>query len=209
MDRDILLSVVELITARLFHDFASPMNGIINSVEFFESDSVEEESLSILRDGSNSLLHKFKIMRQAYSFSESNSNFAETKNNIINYLSYKKIAVEWGIENLDVEDEGLISKINKVIANIAILINYKITSGSTTLLTIKEADSKIAMAVEIIKQGENISSVLKTALENVNNNQLDTKNINAYFLHLLLKSYNANIKDGNNDVVNIVFPCTY
>ncbi|XGA07896.1 MAG: hypothetical protein U0X86_000013 [Wolbachia endosymbiont of Xenopsylla cheopis] len=35
MDRDILLSVVELITARLFHDFASPMNGIINSVEFF------------------------------------------------------------------------------------------------------------------------------------------------------------------------------
>ncbi|XGA09028.1 MAG: hypothetical protein U0X86_001397 [Wolbachia endosymbiont of Xenopsylla cheopis] len=90
MDRDILLSVVELITARLFHDFASPMNGIINSVEFFESDSVEEESLSILRDGSNSLLHKFKIMRQAYSFSESNSNFAETKNNIINYLSYKK-----------------------------------------------------------------------------------------------------------------------
>lgn len=209
MDRDILLSVVELITARLFHDFASPMNGIINSVEFFESDSVEEESLSILRDGSNSLLHKFKIMRQAYSFSESNSNFAETKNNIINYLSYKKIAVEWGIENLDVEDESLISKINKVIANIAILINYKITSGSTALLTIKEADSKIAMAVEIIKQGENISSVLKTALENVNNNQLDTKNINAYFLHLLLKSYNANIKDGNNDVVNIVFPVIY
>ncbi|XGA07895.1 MAG: histidine phosphotransferase family protein [Wolbachia endosymbiont of Xenopsylla cheopis] len=148
-------------------------------------------------------------MRQAYSFSESNSNFAETKNNIINYLSYKKIAVEWGIENLDVEDESLISKINKVIANIAILINYKITSGSTALLTIKEADSKIAMAVEIIKQGENISSVLKTALENVNNNQLDTKNINAYFLHLLLKSYNANIKDGNNDVVNIVFPVIY
>ncbi|XGA09027.1 MAG: histidine phosphotransferase family protein [Wolbachia endosymbiont of Xenopsylla cheopis] len=110
---------------------------------------------------------------------------------------------------MDVEDESLISKINKVIANIAILINYKITSGSTALLTIKEADSKIAMAVEIIKQGENISSVLKTALENVNNNQLDTKNINAYFLHLLLKSYNANIKDGNNDVVNIVFPVIY
>ncbi|WP_339048560.1 histidine phosphotransferase family protein [Candidatus Mesenet endosymbiont of Phosphuga atrata] len=209
MDQDILLSVIELITARLFHDFASPMNGIINSVEFFESDSVEEESLSILRDGSNSLLHKFKIMRQAYSFSESNSSFAETKNNIINYLSYKKIAVEWGIENLDVEDEGLISKINKVIANIVILINYKITSGSTVLLTVKRADSKIAMAVEIIKQSENINSILKTALENVNNNQLDTKNINAYFLHLLLKSYNANIKYDNDDAVNIVFPRTY
>ncbi|WP_339046241.1 histidine phosphotransferase family protein [Candidatus Mesenet endosymbiont of Agriotes lineatus] len=209
MDQNILLSVVELITARLFHDFASPMNGIINSVEFFESDSVEEEALSILQEGSNSLLYKFKMMRQAYSFSESNSSFEEIKNNIINYLSYKKIAIEWSIENLDVEDKSLIEKINKVIANVAILINYKIANDSAILLTVKEIGDEIVVAVKITKKGENISSVLKTALENVNNSQLDTKNINTFFLHLLLKSYNANIKCDKNDTINIVFPSTY
>lgn len=209
MNQDTVLSIVELLTARLFHDFASPMSGIINSVEFFESDSVEEEALSILQEGSSSLLYKFKIMRQAYSFSESNSNFEETKSNIINYLSYKKIEVKWSIGNLNAEDEDLISKINKVIANIAILINYKITSCSTVLLIVKEEGNKIVITAKMTKKGENISSLLKTALENVDNNQLDTKNINAYFLHLLLKSYNANIKYDNDDIINIIFPNTH
>ncbi len=205
MDQDTssALSIAEIIAARLFHDFASPISGIINSVEFLKSENVQTETLSFLQNSSDELLYRFKIMQQAYSFSESNLSFQETKDNIKNYLSQKKIEIEWNTEILCIEDTSLIEKINKIISNTIVLIASRIISRGTISLAIEKVNDKTLVNVAITDKDTNAS--LKTTLASGNSDQLDTKNINAYFLLLLLKSYNATVNYHNNDSINIVF----
>ncbi|QKX01467.1 hypothetical protein GOY13_00565 [Wolbachia endosymbiont of Cruorifilaria tuberocauda] len=89
-----VLLIAELLSGRLLHDFANSMNGIIFSLEEFEEcdkdDITYKEALLLLRESSNDLINKHKVMKQAYSSSEDNYNFCQTKSNIENYLLKKK-----------------------------------------------------------------------------------------------------------------------
>ncbi|MDM8335346.1 hypothetical protein [Wolbachia pipientis] len=92
--KDILL-ITELLSGRLLHDFANSMNGIMFGLE--ELEAVDEnntnnwkEALSLLKESSEDLIHKHKVMRQAYSSSVDNCSFNQTKLNIENYLLKKK-----------------------------------------------------------------------------------------------------------------------
>ncbi|MCV3769619.1 MAG: hypothetical protein K0T53_02780 [Wolbachia pipientis] len=84
--KDVLL-ITELLSGRLLHDFANSMNGIILCLEEFEeqdknSNTICKKILSLLRESSDDLINKHKIMKQAYSSSADNYNFDQTKSNI-------------------------------------------------------------------------------------------------------------------------------
>ncbi len=87
-----ILLTIELLASRLFHDFANSMNGIMFGVEEFESGSVgtQKEAFSLIKESMNDLLIKYKLMKQAYSISENDACFIQTRSNVQNYLLKKK-----------------------------------------------------------------------------------------------------------------------
>ncbi|WP_244953453.1 hypothetical protein [Wolbachia pipientis] len=71
------------------------MNGIMFSLEELgvidKNDAeIQKEALSLLKESSDDLVYKHKVMKQAYSSSADNYSFDQTKSNIENYLLKKK-----------------------------------------------------------------------------------------------------------------------
>ncbi|QKX02685.1 hypothetical protein GOY07_00195 [Wolbachia endosymbiont of Litomosoides sigmodontis] len=90
-----ILSITELLSGKLLHDFANSMNGIMCGLEELEvvhqnGTNVCKEALLLLRESSDDLIYKHKVMKQAYSSSADNHSFNQTKLNIANYLLKKK-----------------------------------------------------------------------------------------------------------------------
>ncbi|NUY39662.1 hypothetical protein GO684_03210 [Wolbachia endosymbiont of Litomosoides brasiliensis] len=90
-----ILSITELLSGRLLHDFANSMNGIMFGLEELEvvhqnGADVCRKALLLLKESSNDLIYKHKVMKQAYSSSADNHSFNQTKSNIENYLLKKK-----------------------------------------------------------------------------------------------------------------------
>ncbi|APR98769.1 hypothetical protein [Wolbachia endosymbiont of Folsomia candida] len=96
MNKDIknTVLIMELLSGRLLHDFANSMSGIMSSVEEFETGDkndadAQKDAFSLLKESSDDLMSKHKVMKQAYSSSGDNSSFDLTKSNIKNYLKKK------------------------------------------------------------------------------------------------------------------------
>ncbi|OWZ25552.1 hypothetical protein [Wolbachia endosymbiont of Wuchereria bancrofti] len=90
-----ILSITELLSGWLLHDFANSMNGIMFGLEELEAGnqndaSTHREGLLLLKESSDDLIYKHKVMKQAYSSSADNRSFSQTKLNIENYLLKKK-----------------------------------------------------------------------------------------------------------------------
>ncbi len=90
-----ILLITELLSERLLHDFANSMNGIMFGLEELEvidknDADAQKEALSLLKESSDNLIYKHKVMKQAYSSSADNYSFDQTKSNIENYLLKKK-----------------------------------------------------------------------------------------------------------------------
>lgn len=89
--KDTLL-IMESLSGKLIHDFANPMTGIMCSVADLETGDncdVQKEALLQLKESSDDLLFRLKVMRQAYSSSADNYSFEQTKSNITNLLKKK------------------------------------------------------------------------------------------------------------------------
>ncbi len=89
-----MLLITELLSGRLLHDFANSMNGIMFALEELEAGGKNDagawkEALSLLRESSDDLMYKHKVMKQAYSSSADNRSFDRTKLNTENYLLKK------------------------------------------------------------------------------------------------------------------------
>ncbi|RDD34464.1 hypothetical protein Wcon_01453 [Wolbachia endosymbiont of Cylisticus convexus] len=94
MNKNILL-ITELLSGRMLHDFANSMNGIMFGLEELEvvdenNANIQKGALSLLKESSDDLIYKYKVMKQAYSSSSDNCSFDKTKSNIENYLLKKK-----------------------------------------------------------------------------------------------------------------------
>ncbi|WP_265026043.1 MULTISPECIES: hypothetical protein [unclassified Wolbachia] len=90
-----ILLITELLSGQLLHDFANSMNGIMFGLEELEvidknDADAQKEALSLLKESSDDLIYKYKVMKQAYSSSMDNYSFDQTKSNIENYLLKKK-----------------------------------------------------------------------------------------------------------------------
>ncbi|MDG7056326.1 MAG: hypothetical protein LKM44_02440 [Wolbachia endosymbiont of Meromenopon meropis] len=94
MSKNVLL-ITELLSGRLLHDFANSMNGIFFALEELEENNKNDnnsfrKTLLLLRESVDDLMHKHKVMKQAYSSSLDNDSLGKSKLNIENFLLKKK-----------------------------------------------------------------------------------------------------------------------
>ncbi|WP_333023244.1 hypothetical protein [Wolbachia endosymbiont of Pentidionis agamae] len=87
------LTITELFSEHLLHDFANSISGLIFGFEELKAsdqNNTQKEVISLLEEIFNDLINKHRIMRQAYAYSESNLSFEKTKLNIESHLLKKK-----------------------------------------------------------------------------------------------------------------------
>ncbi|WP_078400132.1 histidine phosphotransferase family protein [Ehrlichia ruminantium] len=195
MQNNDVLSNIELISARLLHDLAGSVGAIVNYIECLGDDeSLSRSMMPLLSDASNDVMNKFKLLKQAYSISDDNGDFNSTKYNIENYLTRKKVILEWHV-NVQIFDAELIEKINKLLTNmVMVLMLFVINGNKVKIMLSSMSDGNLLIEVianaQIIEMHESIKSILNGDITSV---ELTTRNVQVSFLMLLISNYNARI----------------
>ncbi|GAT76509.1 hypothetical protein EHRUM1_06930 [Ehrlichia ruminantium] len=195
MQNNDVLSNIELISARLLHDLAGSVGAIVNYIECLGDDeSLSGSMMPLLSDASNDVMNKFKLLKQAYSISDDNGDFNSTKYNIENYLTRKKVILEWNV-NVQIFDAELIEKINKLLTNMVMVLMLFVINGNRVKIMLSSmSDGHLLIEVianaQIIEMHESIKSILNGDITSV---ELTTRNVQVSFLMLLISNYNARI----------------
>ncbi|MEY2393333.1 histidine phosphotransferase family protein [Wolbachia endosymbiont of Tettigetta isshikii] len=194
-----MLLITELLSGRLLHDFANSMNGIMFTLEELEASDKNDsgswkEALSLLMESSNDLMHKYKVMKQAYSSSADNRSFDRTKLNIENYLLKKKIKFTWKTDAHFVKCKtSLIEKINKIISNMVITIASAVAEVERMSVLLSQEKDKTLLTMQVSSEYKPLSKSLVMKLSKKRDDNLNTKDISIYMTYLLLEYYNAKI----------------
>ncbi|WDM85101.1 hypothetical protein K6025_04585 [Ehrlichia sp. JZT12] len=193
MQKNDVLSNVELVSARLLHDLAGSVGAIVNYIECLSDDeNLSEDMVPLLSDAADDVMNKFKLLKQAYSISDDNGDFNITKCNIESYLKRKKIVLEWNV-NVQVFDVELVEKINKLLANIVMILMLFMINGSQVKVILSKSKTG-DLLIETVAHAQKIEihqSIKDILDKNLTDIELTTKNIQARFLMLLLDNYGA------------------
>ncbi|XMA29572.1 histidine phosphotransferase family protein [Wolbachia endosymbiont of Tetranychus urticae] len=185
--------ITECLSGRILHDFASSMQGIVGGLEELEENNpnMQNEALSLLKESSDDLIYKYKVMKQAYSHSSDNCSFVKTKSNIENYLFKKKVKLQWRVS--ECPTENLIEKINKIISNMVITIISAVAQIELVSILLTKTEDKTLLTIKVVNEHKSISTLLVSKLTKKNDIRLDTKDIIIYMTSLLLEQYNTKI----------------
>ncbi|MDN5247795.1 MAG: hypothetical protein QWI36_01495 [Wolbachia endosymbiont of Tyrophagus putrescentiae] len=190
MSNDKLL-ITELLSGRLLHDLAGSMGGIMFGLEELEFGN-QEEALSLIKESFNDLLAKYKLMRQAYSISDDNLSFEQTKSNIENYLLKRKTKFTLEVSHFDASI-NCIEKVNKIISSLILTISGTVADIEQISALLNYTENKISLTIKISNEHKPLSRYFVDQLTSKSKIDLNTKNINIYLTSLLLEQYNTEI----------------
>ncbi|KJV69121.1 histidine phosphotransferase family protein [Candidatus Neoehrlichia procyonis] len=188
-----ILSCTELLSAKLLHDLAGPIGAIVNYIEFLsEGDKSNKDFVCLLSEASHEIMARFRISRQSYSLSEDNKSFSSAKANIEEYLNTKKVRLSWNIKSqmLNVQ---LITKINKLISNIIMLSMLIMINGEEIVVLLQEEGDRVILKITLKAQSIEIHKNIQDILDKKADYILDTRNVQAWIISLLLIEYSVNL----------------
>ncbi|ACZ49004.1 hypothetical protein ACIS_00360 [Anaplasma centrale str. Israel] len=190
-----MLANMEVLSARLLHDLAGSVGAMVSHVECLVEDPGSESMLRSLEEASEEIIARFRLLRQAYSASEENSSFDKTRNNIEQYLQKKGVAqLFWEVE-AQFADAELVERINRLLAHAALLSVMLMIRGSEIAVSVVDAAEegsvqlKVRLKADEVAMHRDIERVL--VYKDTDTCQLNTRNVQAYFMSLLLVRYGA------------------
>ena len=182
------IKLLELISARMFHDLAGPIGAINNSIEFLEEEDplIKEKALQLMKSSAHESILRLKFFRQAYGGLSDNEIHLSTVFALAQeFTENSKITLNW-----IAEEEIINSYLAKVILNFVIIaLNGMIQGG---ILSIDNKNDKIT----IILEGKNIifNEDTKLLLEgDLKHISLSSANIQIYYTYLMLQSAKAKL----------------
>ncbi len=182
------IKLLELMSARMFHDLAGPVGAIHNSTEFFEEDNqdIREKALSIVKSSSHEAILRLKFFRQAYgNFGDTEMHLSATEALIEDFLENKKIKLDW-----KAEIEAVDSYLGKVILNFVIISLSTIIQDGLLSIECKKDKIKIAMKGNHLIFNDETKYLLEGDLKY---NQLSSANIQTYYTYMMIKAAKAKL----------------
>lgn len=178
--------LLELMSARMFHDLAGPIGAVSNSLEFLEENNpvIRERAMELIQSSSNESILRLKFFRQAYgTINDKEFDFHALFNLISEFVVNTKVKLEWNIE-----DSLVNSYIAKVLMNLVIIsLNAMIQGG---VLSFEQQEKKIIMKLDgdriILTQDS--KNLLKGEISNIS---LSSANIQLYYTFLMLQEAKA------------------
>ncbi|AAV86875.1 histidine phosphotransferase family protein [Anaplasma marginale] len=206
-----VLANMEVLSARLLHDLAGSVGAMVSYVECLVEDPESEGTLRSLEEASEEIIARFRLLRQAYSLSEDNASFDKTQSNIRQYLQKRGVAqLLWEVE-AQFADAELVEKVNRLLAHIALLSVMLMVRGEEVAVSVVDAAEegsvrlRAKLKADEVAMHRDIERVL--VYRDIDACQLNTRNIQAYFMSLLLMRYGATFcYDAYDAIIEITLP---
>ncbi len=195
------VNLLELMSARMFHDLAGPIGAINNSLEFFEDEnqSIKAKALELIKTSTYESVLRLKFFRQAYGTVNDEQTYSQVVFSLIEeFIQRTKIKLEWRIQ-----DEVINSYIAKTLLNFVIISQNTLVQGGSLLF--ESQDNQVIITLD----GKNIifSEETKLLLEgDIKHVVLSSTNIQIYYTHLMIETANASllIKQFNEGIKFII-----
>lgn len=183
------IKLLELMSAKMFHDLAGPVGAINNSLEFFEDNNpdIREKAIQIMKSSSDESISRLKFFRQAYGTVGSSKNDASSIHQlIIDFLANGKIQLDWKDPVTSPIDGYLI----KAILNFVIIAHGAMIRGGT--LEISFLENKISILY--IGNNQIFSADYKALLEgDLNYITLTSANVQVYYTYMIITEAKAKL----------------
>lgn len=188
------LKLLELMSARMFHDLAGPVGAVNNSLDFLEeeSPSLREKALQIIKSSSAESILRLKFFRKAYgSANDKMLSLESLRSTIDEFLEKTKIKITW----IEADILEIDSSIAKIIMNFTIIAAASIIYGGFLEISCSNRELKIKFIASNLILSDETMYILKGELDNIT---LSSSNIQIYFTHMLIKDINYKIKIDKN-----------
>lgn len=182
-----LSQLAKLLTTKMSHDLAGPIGGISNGVEFLSeslpADDGAQQSLSLLKLGSEEGAAKLQMFRQAYGIINQAGGTTEIsflKDLVYNYLKNTKIEVVWNAGEIN----EISNSTKQVLLNLLMVVNSALITGGSIKINF-DGSSNLSISAE----GSQIKFTEET--ENIFSGEIDIEDITPqsvqiYFTFLLI-----------------------
>jgi histidine phosphotransferase ChpT len=196
------IKLLELISARMFHDLAGPMGAVSNSIEFFEEDDplIKEKALNLMKSSANESILRLKFFRQAYGAMHDDEVYLSTAHNLIkDFLEGNKVKLHWNIA-----DNIVNSYIAKALLNFVIIALNSMIQGGDLIF-----DQHQSGSILVTLKGSNLIFTEETNLlleGNLKYTTLTSANVQVYYTYLMLKEAKAklSVNKATNEIQFII-----
>jgi len=188
------IKLLELMSARMFHDLAGPIGAVSNSVEFLDEDNqnIKEKALAIIKSSANESIARLKFFRQAYGTVGEREVYLSNLAPIVDeFLSESKVKVNWVTK-----DSPVNCYVAKALLNLIIIsMNCLIHGGA---IAVEQLDN----AIKLVLQGaacslsDDTRYLLKGDLSNI---ALVSANVQVYYTYMMLEEAMAELRINQND----------
>ncbi len=195
-----ITKLLELMSARMFHDLAGPIGAIHNSTEFFDEQDpiIREKALNLAKSSSAEAIMRLKYFRQAYgSCHDKEIYLTNIYQYIKEFIENSTIKLQWNV--LDVAVDSYISK--AVLNLVVIAYNTLIYGGDLKIEQVENQISLIATGNQIL-----LSEEAKYLLNgDTSYITLSSANIQFYYTYLMLKEAKAKLQvHGNKNMIQFI-----
>lgn len=178
------IKLLELMSARMFHDLAGPIGAVNNSLEFFEEENpnIREKALEIVKSSSAESILRLKFFRQAYGpANDSEIAINDIKPIVQDFLKLTKVTLTWNSSDL-----GMInSYAAKTILNFIIIALGTMIHGGNLGITKTNKELKINFNGKNMIFPDETKMLLNGELSHIT---LSSANIQLYYTHMAINS---------------------
>lgn len=176
------IRLLELMSARMFHDLAGPIGAVNNSLEFFEEENqeIKDKALGVVKSSSNEAILRLKYFRQAYGpVNDREISLSDAIPLVEEFLEKTKVTL------ICSNDDNIIisSSFAKLIMNIVIIAVGAMIYGGELKIVATPKELKITLKGKELVLSEETISLLKGDLSYV---KLSSANIQVYYTHMVM-----------------------
>lgn len=196
------IKILELMSARMFHDLAGPVGAVNNSLEFFEeeNESIRAKALEIVKSSSNEAILRLKYFRQAY------GPINEDEVALNEMLPVIQEFIEKGRLELKCPTDANIivtGSIAKIILNFVVIAMGAMIYGGVLEIIPNGTGVKIKFIGKDLILNDETTALLSGDMNHIS---LSSANIQVYYLHMIISNakHNLTINKAANEVEFII-----
>ena len=188
------LANMEVLSARLLHDVAGSIGSVISYVECVLDDPGSEDVRNCLEEALEGMVSRFRLMRQAYSASEDNASFSNTKDHVEQYL--KRRGVDLSAWQIDVQfaDVEFVEKVNKLVVQAVLFSAMVMVKGRGISVTVSESKNVVNIRLVLDAEEVSVHKDIEGIMSDIGGRVLTTHNVQAYFMFLLCEEHKAEFR---------------
>ncbi len=195
MSKELLMA--ELLCTRLCHDLTGPIGAVNNGAEFLaeEGFNMQSQAVDLITSSAFSAVTRLQFYRMAYGKMRDHgeASLADKQKLASEFFSDSKVTLDWPDSHTDASGISISLKMSRLIYNLLIVASSTLVRGGTISVRIQQPDAthkRLVIGAEgvALKWEPEMDKIFKGGLTL---QELNPKNVQAYFTHCLCEELSA------------------